>query len=83
MPEFPAHSQFHCQHQSDQVDAINPEDMTGYQGARLAATVLLVRDSVQGLEVFAQERVSTMRNFPGITVFPGGGVDYRDFPARS
>lgn len=45
--------------------------------------MLLVRDSVQGLEVFAQERVSTMRNFPGITVFPGGGVDYRDFPARS
>jgi len=83
MPDFSTHTQFHCQHHSDQIDAIDPAEMTGYRGARLAATVLLVRDGVQGLEVFAQERVSTMRNFPGITVFPGGGVDHRDFPARS
>ena len=83
MPEIPAHAQFHCQHPSDRIDAINPEEMTGYQGARLAATVLLVRDGARGLEVFAQERVSTMQHFPGITVFPGGGVDHRDFPARS
>lgn len=54
---------------------------TGYDQARLATTVILVRDTPDGLQVWAQERVSTMRNYPGMTVFPGGGVDRRDFPA--
>ena len=49
MPDFSTHTQFHCQHHSDQIDAIDPAEMTGYRGARLAATVLLVRDGVQGL----------------------------------
>lgn len=53
---------------------------SGVGGSRLAATVLLVRDGRQGLEVWVQERVSTMPNYPGMTVFPGGGVDRRDFP---
>ena len=53
---------------------------SGVGGSRLAATVLLVRDGVKGLEVWVQERVSTMPNYPGMTVFPGGGVDRRDFP---
>ncbi len=53
---------------------------TGLDNARLAATVLLVRDGGDGIEVWAQERVSTMRNYPGVTVFPGGGVDNRDLP---
>lgn len=52
---------------------------SGVGGARLAATVLLVRDGSHGLEVWVQERVSTMPNYPGMTVFPGGGVDRRDF----
>ncbi|MHA2788744.1 NUDIX hydrolase [Corynebacterium sp. S7] len=68
---------------ADAADHIDPTDKTGYNGGRLAATVLLVRDGSDGLEVWAQERVRTMRNFPGMTVFPGGGVDSRDFPPRS
>ena len=54
---------------------------TGYDQARLSTTIILVRDSADGLQVWAQERVSTMRNYPGMTVFPGGGVDHRDFPS--
>lgn len=54
---------------------------TGYDQARLSTTVILVRNSAQGLQVWAQERVSTMRNYPGMTVFPGGGVDRRDLPS--
>ncbi|MBC3186215.1 NUDIX domain-containing protein [Corynebacterium sp. zg-331] len=46
--------------------------------ALLSATVLLVRDGTQGLEVWMQERVSTMPDYPGMTVFPGGRVDARD-----
>ncbi|KQB86372.1 NUDIX hydrolase [Corynebacterium lowii] len=46
--------------------------------ALLAATVLLVRDGAEGLEVWVQERVSTMPDYPGMTVFPGGRVDDRD-----
>lgn len=68
---------------SDAVDRIDAADRTGYNGGRLAATVLLVRDGKRGLEVWMQERVSTMSNYPGMTVFPGGGVDPRDFPPRS
>lgn len=56
---------------------------TGFNGGKLAATVLVLRDSAEGLEVWVQERVSTMRNYPGHVVFPGGGVDIRDFPPRT
>src|SRR5699024_8842044 len=55
----------------------------GFNGGRMAATVLLIRDGENGLEVWVQERVSTMVNYPGYVVFPGGGVDSRDFPPRS
>ncbi|WP_048758805.1 NUDIX hydrolase [Corynebacterium vitaeruminis] len=48
---------------------------------KLAATVLLLRDTPCGLEVYVQERVSSMRFAANMTVFPGGGVDRRDFPA--
>lgn len=58
--------------------------MEGLGGRRLAATVLLVRDGhFEGqstLEVYIQERMPTMPHFPRATVFPGGGVDPRDFP---
>lgn len=57
--------------------------VSGYGGARLAATVILIRDGSQGLEVWVQERVSTMPNYPGMTVFPGGGVDHRDYPSSA
>lgn len=64
------------------IDAIDETDTRGLNGARLAATVILVRDGRDGLEVWIQERQSTMRNYPGHAVFPGGGVDPRDFPGR-
>ena len=67
----------------DRLDAIDASDTTGFHGGRLAATVLLLRDGADGLEVWVQERVHTMHNYPGHSVFPGGGVDPRDFPPRS
>ncbi len=47
---------------------------------RLASTVLLLRDGDAGPEVFVQRRRASMRFAAGMTVFPGGGVDDRDFP---
>ena len=46
--------------------------------ARLASTVLLLRESASGAEVFMQRRVSSMKFAPSMWVFPGGGVDPRD-----
>lgn len=48
---------------------------------REAATVALVRDASvgTGLEVFLQHRVSTMQFAAGMSVFPGGGVEPRDY----
>lgn len=68
---------------SDAGDRIDRSDVAGYGGGRLAATIPLIRDGATGLEVWVQERVSTMANYPGMTVFPGGGVDARDVPERS
>lgn len=68
---------------ADAGDAIDVAETSGYLGARLSATVMLLRDGAGGLETWVQERVLSMPNFPGITVFPGGGVDIRDFPGRS
>lgn len=45
---------------------------------RRASTVLLVRESGSGVEVFMQRRVSSMKFAPSMWVFPGGGVDARD-----
>ncbi|MDD7581554.1 NUDIX hydrolase [Corynebacterium sp. 32222D000AT] len=65
------------------LDVIDATDTTGFNGGRLSASVLLIRDEPDGLKVWVQERVATMRNYPGHAVFPGGGVDPRDFPPRS
>lgn len=46
--------------------------------ARLAATVMCLRDRPGGLEVFTVHRASTMAFAPSMHVFPGGGVDPRD-----
>jgi 8-oxo-dGTP pyrophosphatase MutT (NUDIX family) len=46
--------------------------------AKDAATVMLVRDTDAGLEVFLMRRVLGMAFAGGMTVFPGGGVDRRD-----
>ena len=48
---------------------------------RDAATVILLRDGDQGLEIFLQRRVAAMAFAAGMTVFPGGGVDKRDADA--
>ncbi len=45
---------------------------------RLAATVILIRDGVQGLELFMVQRPGK-GDFPDIHVFPGGKVDADDF----
>lgn len=45
---------------------------------RPAATVLLLRDTSAGLEVFLQHRVRAMAFASNMHVFPGGGVDERD-----
>jgi 8-oxo-dGTP pyrophosphatase MutT (NUDIX family) len=46
-----------------------------------AATVILVRDGVSGLEAFLLRRVIGMAFAGGMTAFPGGGVDRRDADA--
>jgi 8-oxo-dGTP pyrophosphatase MutT (NUDIX family) len=45
---------------------------------RLAATVMLVRDTRSGPEVYVQRRVASMAFAPSRVVFPGGGVDPGD-----
>lgn len=48
---------------------------------RLAATVLLVRDTEHGVEVFMQRRAATMAFAASMVVFPGGRVDPADAQA--
>jgi 8-oxo-dGTP pyrophosphatase MutT (NUDIX family) len=45
---------------------------------RPAATVMLVRDTHEGISVFLMRRHAAMEFAAGMTVFPGGGVDERD-----
>ena len=45
---------------------------------RDAATVVIVRDGVEGLEVFLMERAPSMAFAAGAHVFPGGKVDPTD-----
>lgn len=45
---------------------------------RPAATVMIVRDSAAGIEVFLLTRSGTMAFAASSVVFPGGGVDPRD-----
>jgi recombination protein RecT len=47
-------------------------------GLRSAATVLLLRDSPQGIEVLMTRRSMTASFAPGAYVFPGGGIDDLD-----
>ncbi len=48
---------------------------------RNAATVALLRSGESGLEVYLLRRQSSMAFAAGMSVFPGGGVDERDFDA--
>ena len=45
---------------------------------RPAATVMLVRDTADGIAVFLMRRHAAMEFAAGVMVFPGGGVDDRD-----
>lgn len=50
---------------------------------RPAATVLLLRDSAQGIEVLMTRRSMTASFAPGAYVFPGGGIDAADVAAHT
>ncbi|WP_396898902.1 NUDIX hydrolase [Mycolicibacterium sp.] len=45
---------------------------------RPAATVMLIRDTPEGIKVFLMRRHAAMEFVAGVMVFPGGGVDDRD-----
>ena len=45
---------------------------------RAAATVLLLRDAAQGIEVLMTRRSTSASFAPGAYVFPGGGIDAAD-----
>src|SRR5450755_2830221 len=60
---------------------VSPVALEGGEQAapvRPASTVMLVRDSAAGIEVFVLRRVAAMAFAPGMTVFPGGAVDPSD-----
>jgi len=46
---------------------------------RPAATLLMVRDTVNGIEVLALQRSKQMRFLPGHIAFPGGTLDVEDW----
>lgn len=50
---------------------------------RAAATVLLLRDTPEGIEVLMTRRSSTASFAPGAYVFPGGRIDESDATARA
>ncbi|HYW58213.1 MAG TPA: MBL fold metallo-hydrolase [Polaromonas sp.] len=50
---------------------------------RPAATVLLMRDSAQGIEILMTRRSTTASFAPGAYVFPGGGIDAADAAAHA
>jgi 8-oxo-dGTP pyrophosphatase MutT (NUDIX family) len=54
---------------SDTVESIYP-----------AATVVLVRDGQEGLEVLLVQRNKAVKHMGGMWVFPGGKVDPADYP---
>src|SRR5438445_11085008 len=47
-----------------------------------AATVVLVRDGVEGLEVLLAKRSSKLAFHGGAWVFPGGRIDPADYAGR-
>lgn len=51
------------------------EDPINNPAPRLAVSAVLIRDSLNGLEVFVQHRASTMDFAAGVVAFPGGRVD--------
>ena len=45
-----------------------------------AATVILVRDTQEGLEALLVQRHQAVQHMGGMWVFPGGKVDQADYP---
>lgn len=62
---------------SERSSSAEPMRSTSPAVMRFAATVLLVRDASDGVEVFMQKR-SAAADFGGMYVFPGGKVDPGD-----
>lgn len=60
------------------ADAAAARAEAGPVAPRPAATVMVVRDTPHGPEVFMLRRRSSMAFAPNMMVFPGGGVDPRD-----
>ena len=56
----------------------SPQDQPPPLTPRPAATVMLIRDTTDGIAVFLMRRHSQMEFAAGTMVFPGGGVDDRD-----
>jgi 8-oxo-dGTP pyrophosphatase MutT (NUDIX family) len=69
-----------CDASSEEVP-INASAEAG-PAPRVAATIALVRDGHEGIEVWMMRRVSAMSFASGALVFPGGGVDPQDTDPR-
>ena len=68
----------------EELVALNQEYLDGRREPvepRDAATVVLLRDSAAGPEAYLLRRHVSMEFAGGMAVFPGGGVDRRDFDA--
>ena len=68
----------------EELVALNQEYLDGRREPvepRDAATVVLLRDSAAGPEAYLLRRQVSMEFAGGMAVFPGGGVDRRDFDA--
>ena len=63
------------------MDSTNPSRPSAV-APRPAATLVVLRDSSEGLEVLLTKRPKTMRFMGGATVFPGGGVSKPDLDPR-
>ncbi len=57
----------------------DPSDPTGPAVPAPAATVVLVRDGAEGLEVLLAKRSSKLAFHGGAWVFPGGRIDPDDY----
>lgn len=64
---------------ADRVRAVveGRTDLWSPPAPRRAATVALLRDGADGLEVYLIRRAAAM-NFPAVTAYPGGGVERED-----
>ena len=59
---------------TEQQEQVTPDPLV----PRPAATVMLVRDTPDGIKTFLMRRHAGMDFVAGVMVFPGGGVDDRD-----